>query len=103
MEAWSLGPDPGDRALLELAAMESRVLITIDTDFGELVYRHDVSHAGLLRLPDVPAEQRIALVTAVIDYHGKALENPRDCDGTRRKDTDIASAGIMIKVLIGII
>ena len=55
--------------------MESRVLITIDTDFGELVYRHDVSHAGLLRLPDVPAEQRIALVTAVIDRHGEALEN----------------------------
>ena len=75
LEAWSLGPDPGDRALLELAAMESRVLITIDTDFGELVYRHDVSHAGLLRLPDVPAEQRIALVTAVIDRHGEALEN----------------------------
>ena len=75
MEAWSLGPDPGDRALLELAAMEGRVLITIDTDFGELVYRHDVSHAGLLRLPDVPAEQRIALVTAVIDRHGEALEN----------------------------
>ena len=75
MEAWSLGPDPGDGALLELAAMESRVLITIDTDFGELVYRHDVSHAGLLRLPDVPAEQRIALVTAVIDRHGEALEN----------------------------
>ena len=66
---------PATGALLELAAMESRVLITIDTDFGELVYRHDVSHAGLLRLPDVPAEQRIVLVTAVIDRHGEALEN----------------------------
>ncbi len=75
LEAWSLGPDPGDRALLELAAMESRVLITIDTDFGELVYRHDLPHAGLLRLPDVPAEQRIALVAAVIGRQGEALEN----------------------------
>ena len=75
LEAWSLGPDPGDRALLELATMESRVLITIDTDFGELVYRHDLPHAGLLRLPDVPAEQRIALVAAVIGRQGEALEN----------------------------
>ena len=41
LEARTLGADPGDRALLELAASESRVLITIDTDFGELVYLHD--------------------------------------------------------------
>ena len=41
LEARTLGADPGDRALLELAASENRVLITIDTDFGELVYLHD--------------------------------------------------------------
>ena len=74
LEAWALGADPGDRALLELAASENRVLITIDTDFGELVYLHDLPHAGLVRLPDVPAERRIALMAAVIDHHGQALE-----------------------------
>ena len=57
LEARTLGADPGDRALLELAASENRVLITIDTDFGELVYLHDLPHAGLVRLPDVPAER----------------------------------------------
>ena len=71
-ERWAL--IPGDRALLELAASENRVLITIDTDFGELVYLHDLPHAGLVRLPDVPAERRIALMAAVIDHHGQALE-----------------------------
>ena len=74
LEARTLGADPGDRALLELAASENRVLITIDADFGELVYLHDLPHAGLVRLPDVPAEQRIALMAAVIDHHGQALE-----------------------------
>jgi predicted nuclease of predicted toxin-antitoxin system len=73
LEARTLGADPGDRALLELAASENRVLITIDTDFGELVYLHDLPHAGLVRLPDVPAERRIALMAAVIDHHGQAL------------------------------
>jgi len=34
VEASSLGPDPGDAALLQLAAQEKRVLVTIDTDFG---------------------------------------------------------------------
>ena len=36
VEAQSLGPDPGDRALLELAESENRVLVTMDKDFGEL-------------------------------------------------------------------
>ena len=70
-------PDPGDRALLELAAAEGRVLITIDKDFGELIYLEQVSHAGLLRLPDIPMTQRIAVVEEVISRHGPALEEGR--------------------------
>ena len=34
-----------------MAASTGRVLITLDTDFGELIYLHDVPHAGLVRLP----------------------------------------------------
>ena len=74
LEARTLGPDPGDRALLELAESERRVLITIDTDFGELIFLHGVPHAGLVRLPDVPADQRIALVSEVIDLHRQVLD-----------------------------
>jgi predicted nuclease of predicted toxin-antitoxin system len=33
--AVSLGPDPGDRALLQRAVLENRILITIDTDFRQ--------------------------------------------------------------------
>ena len=65
---------PGDRALLERAAAEGRILVTIDTDFGELVYVEQVSHAGLVRLPDVPAERRIALMAEVLERHQHALE-----------------------------
>ena len=74
LEARELGPDPGDRALLERAAAEGRILVTIDTDFGELVYVEQVSHAGLVRLPDVPAERRIALMAEVLERHQHALE-----------------------------
>lgn len=75
LEARVLGQDPGDTALLELAESEDRVLITIDTDFGELIYLREVPHAGLVRLPDVPAEDRIALVSEVIQHHRRALED----------------------------
>ena len=74
VEARELGADPGDRALLERAAAEGRILVTIDTDFGELVYVRRVPHAGLVRLPDVPAERRIALIAEVLERHRQALE-----------------------------
>ena len=74
VEARELGADPGDRALLERAAAEGRILVTIDTDFGELVYVRRVPHAGLVRLPDVPAERRIALIAEVFERHRQALE-----------------------------
>ena len=74
IEARLLGPDPGDRALLELAAADNRILVTIDTDLGELIHLHGIPHAGLIRLPDVPAEQRIALLSELIERHGQALE-----------------------------
>jgi predicted nuclease of predicted toxin-antitoxin system len=56
IESRELGPDPGDRAPLELAANESRILIAIDTDFGQLAFLKNVPHCGLIRLPDVPQQ-----------------------------------------------
>lgn len=58
VESSELGPDLGDRALLDWAAKERRILVTIDTDFGQLIYLENLSHAGLIRLPDVPARER---------------------------------------------
>ena len=74
VEARTLGPDPGDRALLHLAESASRILVTIDTDFGELIYLHDCPHAGVVRLPDVPAERRIALMSNLIAHHSDDMQ-----------------------------
>jgi predicted nuclease of predicted toxin-antitoxin system len=67
-------PDPGDRALLEWAAAEGRVLVTIDTDFGELLFVEGVSHCGLVRLPDVPPNRRIELMAQVLKQYSQELE-----------------------------
>lgn len=64
--------DPGDAALLQIAAQESRVLVTIDTDFGALVYVGGAAHAGIVRLPDVPAERRISLMRQILTDHSEA-------------------------------
>jgi predicted nuclease of predicted toxin-antitoxin system len=62
VESRERGPDPGDRVLLEWAAQESRILITIDTDFGQLVFLAGQSHCGLIRLPDVSSSERVVIV-----------------------------------------
>ena len=74
VEAQTLGPDPGDRALLERARQENRVLVTLDKDFGELIYLRQVPHSGLILLPDVRVPQRIETVRSVIEEHLEALE-----------------------------
>ena len=74
LDARDVGPDPGDRALLERAVSENRILITTDKDFGELIHLHGTRHTGLIRLPDVRMTERIALVGHVLQYHGQAIE-----------------------------
>jgi predicted nuclease of predicted toxin-antitoxin system len=69
------GPDPGDRLLLQWAVDESRILVTIDLDFGRLVFLDQQRHAGIVRLPDVPPGQRIALMKSVLEKHGTELES----------------------------
>ena len=74
LESRILGPDPGDRELLKIASEQRRTLITLDTDFGQLVYLDRVSHSGIIRLPDVPSERRIKLMEALLREHSQDLD-----------------------------
>ena len=75
VESRKLGPDPGDRVLLAWAATEQRILITIDTDFGELIYLENLSHAGLVRLPDVPARERQLIMQDLLTRYETELQD----------------------------
>jgi predicted nuclease of predicted toxin-antitoxin system len=58
-----------DPDVLELARTEQRVLITNDRDFGELVFRRHLPHAGVIyfRVPlDTTAEQKIAWLQRIL-------------------------------------
>jgi len=65
--------DPGDDVILEWAVAESRILITMDKDFGDLVFEGQKPHSGLVRLPDVPAERRIELMATLLHEHTTSL------------------------------
>jgi predicted nuclease of predicted toxin-antitoxin system len=67
------GADPGDPAILARAAAERRILVTMDKDFGLLIFVDEHAHAGLVRLPHVRWEARIALMRRLLDEHAADL------------------------------
>lgn len=73
VESRELGPDPGDRLLLEWASRDSRILVTIDTDFGELIFLENSPHCGLVRLPDVPSHDRQLVMQDLLTRHNPTL------------------------------
>ena len=66
-------PTPATGRMLEWAVSEQRILITIDTDFGKLLFVDRAAHCGLVRLPDVRADERIALMEVVVSGYGREL------------------------------
>lgn len=73
VESRDRGADPGDRVLLGWAAVEKRVLITMDQDFGQLIFVENAPHCGLVRLPDIPATKRIELMDRLLRDHTQEI------------------------------
>jgi predicted nuclease of predicted toxin-antitoxin system len=65
-----------DRDLLELARLEGRILITNDLDFGELVIRERLPHAGviLFRLRSTALSVKIDRLTTVLRDYADQLD-----------------------------
>lgn len=61
--------------LLDRAAIEDRVLVTMDKDFGKFLFAQGSPHCGLVRLPDVPADQRIRLMEQILTRFGNELRD----------------------------
>jgi len=57
-----------DNDILAIANREKRMVVTIDKDFGELVYRNNLAHFGvlLLRLEDATGEEKVAVVSQIL-------------------------------------
>jgi predicted nuclease of predicted toxin-antitoxin system len=65
-----------DDAVLRIAHSEQRILITNDRDFGELVFRHQQPHSGVIyfRLPlDTTAAQKIDWLREILTQHSQDL------------------------------
>ena len=68
-------PGIEDNNVLEIANVHQGLLITEDKDFGELTYRLNKQHHGILliRLSGLPRFERINLVSELIKEHAEKL------------------------------
>jgi predicted nuclease of predicted toxin-antitoxin system len=64
-----------DSDILSLAHGEQRIILTMDTDFGELVHRSQQPHTGvlLLRMPGVDRNEKIRIVQAIVNRYADQL------------------------------
>jgi predicted nuclease of predicted toxin-antitoxin system len=65
----NINPKAKDSEILNLAIAEGRMVITMDKDFGELVYNSGEMHSGvlILRLEDADGEQKAHIVKQVLN------------------------------------
>jgi len=68
-------PGSLDEEILQIANEENRILLTQDKDFGELVYRLQQVHQGviLIRLGTTPAAEKARIINYVLIEYGDKL------------------------------
>ena len=70
-----LDPRMKDVDILDLATREGCLVITMDKDFGKLVFRSGHKHAGvlLLRLEDATGSEKVEVVREIFASYGEEL------------------------------
>lgn len=72
-----LMPGAKDEQVLEKAFIDNRILVTLDKDFGEMVFRIKLKHKGiiLLRLDSLSFENKIIKFKYFLDYYKDKISN----------------------------
>lgn len=72
-----INPKAADSEILHLAVEEARMVITMDKDFGELVYNSGRLHSGvlLLRLEDADSDQKVRILKKLLSDHSDKLQD----------------------------
>ena len=72
-----LNPEMTDLDIIKLADDKDAIIITMDKDFGELVFKTHSSHRGilLLRLEDAIAEEKLSVIQNIFPDHFSQIKN----------------------------
>jgi predicted nuclease of predicted toxin-antitoxin system len=66
-----------DDNIIRLAATEKRMVVTMDKDFGELVYHSCMDHYGvlLLRLEDATVPEKLEVIKFLLGNYSSKIAN----------------------------
>ena len=72
-----IDPKMRDIDVLRLAVTEKRMVITMDKDFGELVFNSGLNHYGvlLLRLEEANSDKKVKTIQEILEKHEDKLQN----------------------------
>ncbi|MFQ5796967.1 MAG: DUF5615 family PIN-like protein [Candidatus Bipolaricaulia bacterium] len=75
-----LDPRMADVDILKQAVQERRLILTMDKDFGKLVYHSRQHHAGvlLLRLEEARSEEKVAVIREIFERYEQELPDRGD-------------------------
>jgi predicted nuclease of predicted toxin-antitoxin system len=71
-----IDPRLSDSAILQQAQQEDRIVVTMDKDFGELVFRSQHPHRGvlLLRFEEQSASASVPILSEILERHAARLQ-----------------------------
>jgi len=72
-----IDPTLTDKNILQLANTEHRIVVTIDNDFGELVFngKHSMHGVLLLRLEDATGQEKVKIIEQIFENYSSSLPN----------------------------
>jgi len=72
-----IDPCMADEEIIRLAHSENRMVVTMDKDFGELVYHSSIDHCGvlLLRLEDAVGSEKLQVIQFIMQHYSDRIRN----------------------------
>lgn len=74
-----------DNEIIKWAYEEKRIIVTTDKDFEEIIWLGGKEHAGVIRLENVPRNERILLLEETLEKYSDDLRNGAIVIATRNK------------------
>ena len=72
-----IDPCMEDEKIIRTATSENRLVVTMDKDFGEMVYHFSMKHCGvlLLRLEDANGTEKLQVIRHIMEKYSSQIKN----------------------------